>query len=632
MQRIARAFRAGLLVCLVTVQVVAAEPPLTNSPQQLLSRFRTASGGAGWDAVSHLVAEGEVASGGMRGPISGGESLHDGRSYTRFELGTFRSSEGRDAKGAWRTGPGGEVTRIDDPGDLAGAVNQSWLARRAYWYPERLDATLRTAPTRKEGDSMLDCLEATPTGGRALVLCFARDTGLLVLVDEFDGRDHTQTRYLDYRPVGGLILPFRLVVGRGDPKYDATITWLSWKPVDTLPDSAFEPPAAAIDFRFANDTGRTELPFRLRNNHIYVDAQVDGKPVRLMVDTGGMNVLTPEAVARLGLSSEGSIEGRGGGEKSQDVSLARARLLQLGEVSVDAPVFFVFDFQEIARIEGEALDGLVGFEVFHRFLVRIDYERSVLTLSDPTRHALPPGAKPIAFTLNEQTPAVAGSIDGLVGRFTIDTGSRTSLTLHSPFVREHGLVQRYAASEPAVTGWGVGGSVRTRPARGERFCLAETCLEAPVLELFEGTKGAFSAPGIAGNVGGELLRRYTLTLDYRNLRLTLEPNADATLVPAFDRSGLWLRRDEGGVRVDDVAAGSAAERAGLKAGDEIVRIDGRVASDLVLSDTRRLWRESPVGTRVVLVVRTAEGTTTERTLVLADRIPAPRGSAMPQPD
>ena len=33
------------------------------------------------------------------------------------------------------------------------------------------------------------------------------------------------------------------------------------------------------------------------------------------------------------------------------------------------------------------------------------------------------------------------------------------------FVREHGLVAKYDAAPEAVTGWGVGGSVRGRPAR-----------------------------------------------------------------------------------------------------------------------------------------------------------------------
>ena len=61
-------------------------------------------------------------------------------------------------------------------------------------------------------------------------------------------------------------------------------------------DSAFKLPAPPPpDFALAGGKTSTTVPFELVNNHIYVDVRLNGKgPYRLMCDTGGANIVTPE--------------------------------------------------------------------------------------------------------------------------------------------------------------------------------------------------------------------------------------------------------------------------------------------------------------------------------------------------
>ena len=112
----------------------------------------------------------------------------------------------------------------------------------------------------------------------------------------------------------------------------------------------------------------------------------------MLVDTGGMNILRPEAIQRLGLNVEGKLEGRGVGEASTDVALAHAQRLRVGAVSIEQPVFYQFDLGRLPDVEGEDFDGIIGYELFQRFGVTIDYAAHELRLTKPEQFAPPPKA------------------------------------------------------------------------------------------------------------------------------------------------------------------------------------------------------------------------------------------------
>ena len=241
------------------------------------------------------------------------------------------------------------------------------------------------------------------------------------------------------------------------------------------------------------------------------------------------------------------------------------------------------------------LDGLVGYELFRRFGTTIDYARHEFTLADAGKFTPPPGASAIAFDLDDHVPIVTATLGGLPARITIDTGSRSSLTLHSPFVRANNLVAAYHAAPESVTGWGIGGAVRGRMARLPTLQIGDQRIDGIAGELFTGDKGAFANPDISANLGSGVLRRFTVAFDYDKRKMYLAPNADFAKPDAFDRSGLWLLRDGDALRIADVVQDSAAARAGLRVDDRIVAIGGEAVAKRSLAQWRQLLRESPVG-------------------------------------
>ncbi len=614
--------------CVTTLVALAATGAFAADAVDVFARFKAASGGERWDTVTTLRSIGTLQAGGLDGQVTSLQDLRTGRSADRYTLGPITGANGFDGANAWSQDPGGEVEKLDAVDAKQRARSQAWLGARGYWYAQRIAEATLTEPARRERDGRAhDVVVATPQGGDPLTLWFDAETHLLVRVEERDGAGTSVTTLGDYREASGVRVPFHVVgdtldaQGHAEPRARTEVRYATVEVDAALDDAAFAMPEMAPTARIVADGGITRVRFDLVNHHIYADGAIDGKPARFLVDTGGANLLTPDAAKRFGLEGEGRIAGRGVGEEVVDVAFARAKELRLGDAVLDKPSFVVMSLGDLEAVEGVTFDGLVGYELFRRFGVTIDYAARTLELAEPERFVPPANAHAVPFVFNERIPIVQGTLDGVPGRFSLDTGSRVSLSLHSPFVREHGLVKRYAARDEGIMGWGVGGPSRGLPVRFGTLVLGDLAINGVAGDLYTGDKGAFATPDISGNLGGGVFKRFTLAFDYTKRTVYFAPNALFGQADAYDRSGLFLLGEGNALRIADVTAHSAGAKAGLRADDRILSIDGETIATRTLDAWRTLLRETPTGTRLKIEVARA-GAVTTRELVLADRIPA----------
>jgi hypothetical protein len=570
----------------------------------LLDAAKAAMGGSAWDQVAAIHMTQSIETCGLKGTTEAWAEVKTGQYADTYVLGPSSGAEGWNGKIYWTKDDSGQVRPEAGGESVISAKTEAYRQALAYWYPQRAKASLTYLGQKSADKRVYDVVRVIPEGGRNFEIWIDSETHRIERTVEKKEIDTVTVTFSDWRVVHGVSVPYAEQSSIGQPKYDQFLKITSIEFPQTISAEQFAQPAPPPpDFALGAD--HVTVPFQLNNNHIYVEAKVNGKPVTVVFDTGATNYLHTESLARLGLKAEGALPGAGVGESKEDTGIVKIDTVEIGGLTVKKQVFAVASSAGWPAIEGVDSDGLLGYEVVKRVPTAIDYEREQMTFYRPGSFQGPTAAKPIAFRFAEHIPEIDGSIDGLAARMHIDTGSRATIDLTGPFVEKNKLVEKYAPRYEATTGWGVGGAARARLARAHTLALGDQIVQEPVIELTSQTKGAFASAYYDGNVGGEILRRFTLTLDYAHQKLWLERNGLASKPFAFDRSGMFLAVDGDAFVIKDVTAKGPAAAAGLKAGDHIVQINGKSPKDWPLPRLREWLKTTPAGT--TLSVRLSGG-------------------------
>lgn len=364
------------------------------------------------------------------------------------------------------------------------------------------------------------------------------------------------------------------------------------------------------------------LPFTLIDNRIFVPVMVNGKgPYQFIFDTGGQNILDRVVGAELGLKLEDDGDTSGAGADSEPAWRAHVDQATIGGVTMRAHDFRVISLAAVRRAIGfRRLDGVVGRELFQRFIIDIDYPNSVLRFVEPRAWQAPAALGPaIDLKFVWRIPAIPIEVGGRKGIAIIDTGDRSSLTLFGPFVKRHGLRAKYSPKVQAVTGWGIGGPIpadvtRVGTLRLGRHTVRNVVTRMPLLKT-----GAFARSEAAGSIGAGVLKRFRVVLDYAAGQIFLAPGAAFDERDPADRSGLWLSLGDGGFKVMSIVAGSPAAAAGVRVDDVVTAVDGVAAADIFLVELRERLKTTAPGSTVRLSLKSAAGAREVR-LVLRDLI------------
>lgn len=356
------------------------------------------------------------------------------------------------------------------------------------------------------------------------------------------------------------------------------------------------------------------VPLIQRGVHLFVQVTIDDKPALFALDTGaGVNLVTPKAARRLDLTPEkGQISVLGAGGKSDAAPAVKFGTLGVGEAVVKAQSAYI-----ISLPGALACDGLLGTPFFRAWVVQIDYAQLRLTLI-PHSSFLPPAdasALPIRFYNN--IPALEATVDGLKGRFTVDTGAGDAVTLFGPFVAQNHLHDRYSPALQTVTGRGIGGLIYGDLVRLPTFAIGPFPFTRVAAQLSRQTEGAFAGKETAGNLGGEILQRFTLTLDYADNKIFLARNGRYDTPFIVNRSGLALDYEQGTTLVRVVIPNSPASEAGVQEGDAVIGIDGTPIDRITSWDMHEIFRGEP-GKKIDLRLRGLDKTEREVTLILRD--------------
>jgi hypothetical protein len=360
------------------------------------------------------------------------------------------------------------------------------------------------------------------------------------------------------------------------------------------------------------------LPFALVDNRVFVEVTLNGSgPFHVILDTGAGAVLSDSTARRLGLDVQDAGEGSGVGAATQHFGSTTVASVKLGTLELSDVAFSVTTFGDTPQVFGrQPVDGIIGAEVFERMVVKHDYVHHILTFTPPDQYRYSGPGTVIPFLRPRNIPQIQASLDSIPGTFGVDTGARSALLLYGPFCETNRLAAKYGARLEGVTGWGIGGPVRSLLARAHTLDLGGVIVHELVIRLSTQKSGATTSSEMAGLIGPDVLSQFDVTFDYARSRIILEKNANYGRRDAYDRAGVWMGQNGAGFKVVDVIAGGPADEAGVHAGDMILAIDGRSTSTLSLPGVREQMRRRAVGDKVKLLL---ESQGKRRTVILTLR-------------
>src|SRR3990170_2375176 len=417
------------------------------------------------------------------------------------------------------------------------------------------------------------------------------------------------TTYLtDYREFQGVKIPFHSHATTGKPQYDVDVVATEVKFNLEVDPSIFQMPQEKVkDYAFSTPDGKTTVPFELANNHIYIKALVNGTyPAYFLLDTGaGASCIDLTFAKSIGLEITGKFEAKGVGG-SEDAGILELQSLQLGDLKMSRQKIVSLNLSPMNIYEGREMDGILGYDFLSRFVFEIDYQKNIITFYDPKVFNYSGKGEILEIDLYGNTPHIKAIIDGKYeGIFNLDTGSRKSLDLHAPFVKENGFLKRYPDAIEAFGGAGIGGETKSLQTRIKAIQIGNFTIKEPITGLSLAEEGAFKSEKTQGNIGGAILKRFKVIFDYEHKKVILEKNDYFDQKDEFDKSGLMILWKDGKFLIQRIYAGYPAEKAKIEPGEEIIFINGEPATKYSLSQLRDLLSGKD-GTKIKLQLKKDE--------------------------
>lgn len=387
------------------------------------------------------------------------------------------------------------------------------------------------------------------------------------------------------------------------------------------------------DLEFRGGQRRVDISFRYVNGFIVVPVTFNNWfPLNFIFDTGAEHtILSKREITDLLQLEYKRRFTLVGSDLSQEfyAYLVSGISLQVSDILAKNRSILVLeeDYLNFDDYAGVEIQGILGADFFRRFVVKINYRRRTISLYDPRQFGgLEKGFTEIPTAFERTKPYVNVDVALRQGdtsnlKLLIDTGAALPLLIDTD--SDPGLEVPEQVI-PSNLGAGLGGFLKGYKGRVPHLNIPPYAFSGVVTNYQEISFGDIDSTRLDrrnGIIGNEILRRFTVVLDYVQERMYWAPNKDYDDEFKHDRSGLLIIASGPLLRdyvIYSVLEDTPAYEAGLQPGDEIKRINWMPASFTTLSGIiKRL--EKQAGKRIRLVVE-RDGQRLRKTFILRDLI------------
>lgn len=385
--------------------------------------------------------------------------------------------------------------------------------------------------------------------------------------------------------------------------------------------------SAQTGFIFDNPKKKSlTFNFKTSSNLIIIPVAINNSDtLNFILDTGVNYPIITELpfVNKLSLNflQPINIKGLGGGEQLTAYKSGNNVIKINGMIAYDQQINMVIDENfQISQILGIPVHGMIGFNLFKDYVVKIDYAEHKITLIKPEYFNYREKGKdivlPLIFEQNKpfvKTSIVTDKNQDVPVKLLVDTGASDALWLSTNSDNRISIPENNIET---FLGRGLNGDLYGKKGRIGAIWMGPLVLYEPIVafpdnELVDQLMGRNDRNG---TLGAEILRRFYVTMDYPNKRLILRPNGNIKEEFNYNMSGLEVTNPMPGVPIfliNNIRKNSPAYYAGIQENDQIIDLNNSNHKTLTLNDINLLFQSHEDKKIKITVLRKGEQVKTE---------------------
>ncbi len=360
--------------------------------------------------------------------------------------------------------------------------------------------------------------------------------------------------------------------------------------------AAYLPPVAGDEsgFRFNRDRRSVTIPITVSNNLAVIPLEINGVgPFHFILDTGVSTTILTEpvimefldididdAILLYGLGGKGIVEGA----ISYDVTISMRGITGHNKNLIIIPE----DVMPLAEVFGFPVFGILGYDFFRHFPMRLDYNNETLRVYQDNTYRTTRRSEVLPIKIINGKPYVESRIIGLSGdtlstHLLLDLGASHAMYLNQDYI------SLSDNTLPGFLGQGISGYLRGEIGRVEKLMLGEVEIDQPLVLYPDAEFLRIHGRDLdwEGIIGGAIIKRHTLILDYPREKIILRPGANRG--KPFNTSLTGMEVVARGETLQEfiihyVRPGSTGYESGVWAGDRIIAMGGIPYTQLTFDD------------------------------------------------
>ena len=362
-----------------------------------------------------------------------------------------------------------------------------------------------------------------------------------------------------------------------------------------------------------------------------IQLHINGKgPFNFILDTGvGLVLISdPKLIDSVSFQNLRSIyiTGFGEGEKLSAFITPSVDLRIGNTIAKNIPAAILKkDIFELSNYVGIPIHGLIGYEFFQSFVVRLNFSTSTITIFKPERAYIPRKGSRIPLSIEERKPYITTNIQLKSGKklpvkLIIDTGAGHPVSLETLDGAQFELPDERIR---AILGIGLTGPIDGYIGRISSIQLGKYKL-SDVIAAFPDYEDAASrvfSINRNGNMGLEIIKRFNVVFDYNRAAMYIKPLTTLKETFEHDMAGMEISSAGDNYKrfiITRVEPSSSADKAGLMKGYEILAINFKPVSEITLSEIDSMFR-SRNGRNFVIDVLSSDGKSKDRVILTLNK-------------